>query len=257
MALVEGKCPNCGGNLRMDNLNAAVKCPYCGTTFLVEKAINNYNVTAEVVNINGMNSPDFDIYNGVLLKYHGKSLHPVIPYGVKEIGEYAFAGVEVEKTREKVLKLLDDNLKTYEEKTEEKYIEWSGTDIVGVDIPDTVTSIGSRAFMNCKKLQEITIPSSVTYVSDRVFENCCGSVILADGFKKVYNGMFAWSKISMLTLPNSIEEIEPYNSFYCLFYVSASFPFTCTVTVKKLFGQKKERRTFNSEPELRKFLQKM
>ena len=42
--LVPAVCTQCGASLQVDpNLEAAV-CKYCNTPFIIEKAINNYNV---------------------------------------------------------------------------------------------------------------------------------------------------------------------------------------------------------------------
>ena len=45
MALVAAKCPQCGANLNVDETKDACVCEYCGTPFITEKAINNYNVS--------------------------------------------------------------------------------------------------------------------------------------------------------------------------------------------------------------------
>ena len=45
-------------------------------------------------------------------------------------------------------------------------------DCVNYIIPNSVTSIGNRAFWLCKSLQSITIPNSVTSIGDEAFESC-------------------------------------------------------------------------------------
>ena len=64
MALVAAKCTNCGANLQVDSDKDAAVCPYCGTPFIVEKAINNYHITnnikADVVNVYGTTSNEYD-----------------------------------------------------------------------------------------------------------------------------------------------------------------------------------------------------
>lgn len=42
MAFVQAKCTNCGGILAVDNEKDAAICEFCGTPFVVEKAVNNY-----------------------------------------------------------------------------------------------------------------------------------------------------------------------------------------------------------------------
>ena len=44
MKLVEGKCPNCGAILKVDPSKDAAFCEYCGTPYVVEKAIKNYHI---------------------------------------------------------------------------------------------------------------------------------------------------------------------------------------------------------------------
>ncbi len=44
--------------------------------------------------------------------------------------------------------------------------------IKSITIPDSVTSIGDRAFSGCESLTEITIPDSVTSIGDGAFSNC-------------------------------------------------------------------------------------
>lgn len=59
MPLVNAKCTNCGAPLLVDNTHDAAICQYCGSAFIVEKAIQNYNyhitnnITAQNVIIAG------------------------------------------------------------------------------------------------------------------------------------------------------------------------------------------------------------
>lgn len=43
MAFVAAKCTQCGGSLQVDDSKEAGICPFCGTAFITEKVINNYN----------------------------------------------------------------------------------------------------------------------------------------------------------------------------------------------------------------------
>ena len=43
MPLIMAKCTNCGGELEVDSVKEAAVCKYCGTPFITEKAVNNYN----------------------------------------------------------------------------------------------------------------------------------------------------------------------------------------------------------------------
>lgn len=48
MSLLDAKCPNCGQILKVDDAKEAAICEFCGSAFIVEKAINNYNITGSV-----------------------------------------------------------------------------------------------------------------------------------------------------------------------------------------------------------------
>lgn len=43
MGFVAAKCTQCGANIEVDDTKEAGICKYCGTAFVTEKAINNYN----------------------------------------------------------------------------------------------------------------------------------------------------------------------------------------------------------------------
>ncbi|MDE6021546.1 MAG: leucine-rich repeat domain-containing protein, partial [Ruminococcus sp.] len=137
MPLVNVKCTNCGGNLQVSNDKDAWICPYCQSPFIVEKAINNYNITnnnninARVVNIYGGNSADFVIRGGILEKYNGASIDVVIPSTVTHIGDKAFQNCRGLKS---------------------------------VKIPNSVVDIMEQAFSDCISLQSVNIPNSVTSI---------------------------------------------------------------------------------------------
>ena len=44
MPLVPAKCPNCGASLTLEPVTRASVCRYCQTPFVVEDAVNNYNI---------------------------------------------------------------------------------------------------------------------------------------------------------------------------------------------------------------------
>ncbi len=59
MPIVQAKCIACNGNLEVDSQKEAAVCPFCGTPYIVEKAINHFHAAstkiesfhADVVNI--------------------------------------------------------------------------------------------------------------------------------------------------------------------------------------------------------------
>ena len=62
MPLVNAKCTNCGATLTVDSSKEAAICQYCNSAYIVEKAINNYNITnrinASIVNIYNQENSD-------------------------------------------------------------------------------------------------------------------------------------------------------------------------------------------------------
>lgn len=66
---------------------------------------------------------------------------------------------------------------------------YNGSDAV-ITIPDSVTSIGIRAFMSHTELTSITIPSSVTSIGLDVFDNCSGlTEIVVDNSNLFYSSL--------------------------------------------------------------------
>lgn len=54
MGLIPGKCPNCGASLKInESAKGELLCPFCGSTYLVENAVNIVN--NEIVNNNVFN----------------------------------------------------------------------------------------------------------------------------------------------------------------------------------------------------------
>lgn len=59
MPLVPAKCTQCGSNVEVDDSKEAAICSHCGTPFIVEKAITNYNVNIGTVNVQGANADNY------------------------------------------------------------------------------------------------------------------------------------------------------------------------------------------------------
>jgi len=53
----------------------------------------------------------------------------------------------------------------------DKAFEWC-ENLTSITIPDSVTSIGDEAFCGCKNLTTITIPNSVTSIGNEAFAEC-------------------------------------------------------------------------------------
>lgn len=200
MPLAQAKCTNCGANLTVDNTKDAAICPFCGTPYVVEKAINNYNVTnnirADVVNVYGGISADFVIRAGTLEKYTGASTDVIIPNSVTRIGGY---------TSPKGL----------------LGVRFSGafsacTGLTSVFIPSSVTDIGAWAFSGCTGLTKVVIPNSVSHIGNNAFSGC--------------------TSLASITIPNSVEDIGAYAFFGCQSLASITIPASVQTIDKQAFN---------------------
>ena len=61
-----------------------------------------------------------------------------------------------------------------------------------VEIPDSVTAIGDRAFWYCSSLTSIVIPDSVTAIGDEAFQYCHSltSIVIPDSVTATGNKAF-------------------------------------------------------------------
>lgn len=81
--------------------------------------------------------------------------------------------------------------------------EFGMRNIVSVNIPNGITSIGSSAFSNCSKLTSVNIPNSVTSIGNTVFNACIGltSIVIPESVETIggstFNGCSALTTINI------------------------------------------------------------
>ena len=79
-----------------------------------------------------------------------------------------------------------------------------------ITIPNSVTSIGNYAFMNCSELSSITIPNSVTSIGDYAFSGCSGltSITIPHSVTSIRRSAFEYCDgLTSITIPNSVTSI--------------------------------------------------
>lgn len=232
MPIVQAKCENCGGVLAVDESQKAAICPFCNTPYVVQDAINNYNITNNIkveagatVNVYNTNTFfDFEIEVGVLKKYKGEDLDVVIPNNVIKIGIGAFEKLQIKSVviPEKVNEICDWAFRDCTSLKE--VIIPNGVNRIGegaffgctsmskITIPDSVIDIGSDAFVNCRSLTSITIPEGVKEIKDFAFAGCSSlkHIVLPDSIERIGEGAFDECKIlDNVILGKSVNDIGP------------------------------------------------
>ena len=170
------------------------------------------------LNFNAINCQDFEVYYNY--PFSGTSLTTVnigdsvqripanfvrgcsgltsvtIPTGVTSIGEYAFFNCDGLTSINVALgnthySSIDGVLYNHVQDT---LIRCPGAK-TSVTIPNSVTSIGDRAFIGCRDLTSVTIPNSVTFIGDYAFSGC--------------------SSLTSVTIPTGVTSIGEYAFFNC------------------------------------------
>ncbi|MBR2566058.1 MAG: leucine-rich repeat domain-containing protein, partial [Paenibacillus sp.] len=176
------------------------------------------SVSTSSVVANNSFSEDFEITDGVLVKYDGPGGDVVIPDGVTAIAPHAFSrcsNVNSISIPESVTNIMlyafegCDNLYEIIVSGENQY--YTSNDGIlytrdmnillqcpgaktSVTIPSGVNKINVAAFSKCRNLTRVSIPNSLTHIGSSAFANCRNLVDI--------------------TIPDSITEIGE-TAFYC------------------------------------------
>ena len=148
------------------------------------------------------NASDFIIENGVLTKYVGPGGDVTIPEGITEIGDSAFSVPETADLKSISFpnSLLSIGIRAFYGQTKLKKIVF----------PQNLRQISSGAFADCKGIKVLEFPNVMPQIQNMAFMGCKG---LADeaGFL-VVNGSLAgyFQKEPFVKVPETVTKIEPY-----------------------------------------------
>ena len=166
---------------------------------------------------------DFEIKDGVLIKYCGHSQDVVVPEGITAIGEGAFKDnksinlVELPSSLCKIDKFaflgcvnlssinLPDSL------TEICSFAFSSCYMLTLpkkELPQSLISIGEEAFSNCKRLVELVFPSKLASIGARAFFRCesLKKIKLSKSIKFIGFVAFDYTKIKDIFYAGTLEE---------------------------------------------------
>ena len=130
-----------------------------------------------------------------------------IPSSVTTIGSNPFLELKVQLNNESSHFYVEGNVLFTADKSQ--LIAYCSTQ-APYCIPDSVTTIGDRAFSGCSRLTSLTIPDSVTSIGDYAFENCASltSLTIPDSVSSIGDSAFSWCmSLTSLTIPDSVTSI--------------------------------------------------
>ena len=139
---------------------------------------------------------DFQTEGNVLIRYAGKERDVVIPKGIKEIGNGSA-------------------------------LTFFQTNVVSVEIPPSVTTIGGYAFYNCGTLTKVVIPKSVKTIGHHAFRECSSlkAVSIPDDITIIERECF-WGCTGLKTikLPKALKIIEEKAFSGCVSVINIIIP---------------------------------
>ena len=166
----------------------------------------------------------------------------MIPDGVTSIGESAFSScssltaIDVEVGNNNYTSL--NGVLFNKDKTELICYPAGKTD-KSYNIPNSVTSIGYRAFSGCTSLTSITIPNSVTSIGYYAFYGCTSltSITIPNSVTSIGDyAFYDCSSLTSVTIPDNVTSIRDYTFSGCTSLTSITIPDSVTSIGDWAFG---------------------
>ena len=114
-----------------------------------------------------------------------------------------------------------------------------GSDLTSIAIPESVTSIGGRAFGDCSSLTSIIIPKSVTSIGYSAFGGCGSltTITIPESVTSIgYSAFSGCGSLTSITIPKSVTSIESSTFSNCPSLTSATIPESVTSIGERAFS---------------------
>ena len=124
-------------------------------------------------------------------------------------------------------------------KNKSRIISFRNQEQTSYVIPNSVTSIGDRAFFTCNSLAEVVIPNSVTNIGDRVFSFCrsLAEVVIPNSVTSIGDYAFSGcSSLAEVVISNSVTSIGEYAFSGCSSLAEVVIPNSVTSIGDRAFS---------------------
>ena len=104
-------------------------------------------------------------------------------------------------------------------------------DLIPIAIPDSVISIGEKAFSDCTRLKSVMIPNSVKSIGESAFERCSGLISVSIGSGVTHIGSDAFRDcvhLTTVTSPWGVKSVSDHAFSGCSSLVSVNIPNSVT-----------------------------
>ena len=105
-------------------------------------------------------------------------------------------------------------------------------------IPDSVTTIGNRAFYYCTSLTSVTIPDSVTAIGNFAFRDCDSltSVTIGNSVTTIGRNTFdGCTSLASIAIPDGVTSIAEYTFYSCTSLTNVTIPNSVTTIGEEAF----------------------
>jgi hypothetical protein len=179
----------------------------------------------------------YEIYDSYIkiTKYISENTEAVIPEEIDDRPVTVIGSLCFYQTTEVVSVEIPDSVKTIESQA-----FYCATKLVSVDVPDSVEFIGERAFAWCSSLESVTLGNGISEIANYCFNSCTSlaSLTIGDNIRQI--GMRAFSyceKLTEFTVEEKVEKVGERAFEKCTALEYAVFENSSTELGKLVFNE--------------------